>query len=383
MTSEFGKWIRRLVESFGDTKKAAHFAEVEHVIVRQLIEPVANPAENPVTSGSVPASSAAGPGSQTPKQISIFAQDMSFVNRGIQAFNKLELEKAVDLFQKHSSHYPKGYDISPWLKAAEFLLNGTSEAPHEPGKCLPYLCRLWDSFEDYLKSEQMDPDVFAAGAKSSYFARLFHEVERAGLAGSSILPENIPIGYVLLQAGQCEEAIRSLQECIPKMPQSAALYGWLGDAYLLRGELAVARRCYMEACFLGPAAIDWRHFRDAELKRLKEDILLYYGFELESALEWLPSHARIEGLFERKVVRVNDGLKEMVDDYLAMEKAWSKENSTRFAAKLFFRGMVLSENLENLKFIKKIDPIQVRRTMKQANPDLFEQFLEMVVGVKR
>ena len=52
------------------------------------------------------------------------------------------------------------------------------------------------------------------------------------------------------------------------------------------------------------------------------------------------------------------------------------------AAKLFLRGMVLCENVENLKFIKKIDLIQVRRTMKQANADLFEEFLERVVGGK-
>ncbi|MGA2401850.1 MAG: hypothetical protein ABSG91_09095 [Syntrophobacteraceae bacterium] len=43
-------------------------------------------------------------------------------------------------------------------------------------------------------------------------------------------------------------------------------------------------------------------------------------------------------------------------------------------------AMVLCENEENLKFIKKIDLIQVRRKMKQANPDLFEEFLERIVG---
>jgi hypothetical protein len=44
--------------------------------------------------------------------------------------------------------------------------------------------------------------------------------------------------------------------------------------------------------------------------------------------------------------------------------------------------MVLCENLENLKFIKTIDLIQVRRIMKQANPDLFAEFLERIVGGK-
>jgi len=115
---------------------------------------------------------------------------------------------------------------------------------------------------------------------------------------------------------------------------------------------------------------------------LKQDLLLEYGFDPELAQAWLPSHARIDGLFERKVVRIHDGLKEMVDEYLALEKTLSKEKSPLLAAKLFFRGMVLCENRENLKFIKTIDLIHVRRIMKQANPDLFDEFLERIVGWK-
>jgi tetratricopeptide (TPR) repeat protein len=254
------------------------------------------------------------------------------------------------------------------------------EAPAEPCERPGYLCRLWDSFEDYVQSGSAGGDVFAAGAKGAFFARVLREVEPAGLAEPAMLPEDIPLGYILLQAGRYEEAIRSLQDCIPMMPHNAALYGWLGDAYLLRGEPMVARQCYREACFIDPAAIDWRHIRDADLKELKRDILLEYDFDPELALEWLPSHARVDGLFERKVVRLHDGLKEMVDEYLAMEKAWSKENSPRLAAKLFLRGMVLCENPESLRFIKKIDLIDVRRFMKRANPDLFDEFLERIVG---
>lgn len=118
---------------------------------------------------------------------------------------------------------------------------------------------------------------------------------------------------------------------------------------------------------------------DADLKQLKQDILFYYDFDPELALEWLPSHGRIDGLFERKVVRLNDGLKELADDYMAIEKAWSKSNSPLLAAKLFLRGITLCENMENFKFIQKIDLIRVRRIMKQVNPDLFEEFLEKIV----
>ncbi len=407
-TLAFERWVTRLSEGFGDIKRAAHFAGVEYALIRSILrhaggEPpqagMAKP-KPPLSSTAAgaelelrptttpPAKAAANPaggaGSQASPQLNLFAQnDMSLVNRGIRAFKSLELEKAVELFEKHRSVYPDGCDISSRLAAAEFLLRGMREAPDQPRERPGYMCRLWDSFEDFAGADGIGRAAFGAEIKGAFFARLIEEAEKCGpVDGPSFLPGDIPAGYVLLQAGRYEEAIRSLQDCIPKMPHNAALYGYLGDAYRLRGDYEVARRCYREACLIDPAAIDWRHVQDAELKELKRDILFEYDFDPKLAEAWLPSHARINGLFERKVVRIHEGLKELVDDYLALEKALSKEKSPLLSARLFFRGMVLCENPENLKFIKTIDLIQVRRVMKQANPDLFEEFLEWIGGAR-
>ncbi|MGA2939569.1 MAG: tetratricopeptide repeat protein [Syntrophobacteraceae bacterium] len=393
-TLAFERWVTRLAEDFGDTKKAARFAGVEYALIRRILRRAASSGRRPAgarDSSLAPPSvediggfGLAIPACGSSPQLNLFAQnDMSLVNRGIQAFKNLELEKAVELFEKHRSVYPKGYDISSRLAAAEFLLLGIWEAPAESSARAAYLCRLWDSFEDFVGADGIGRETFGAEIKGAFFARVIEAAESAAPAeGPSFLPGDIPLGYVLLQAGRYEEAILSLQNCIPKMPQSAALYGYLGDAYRGRGDYEVARRCYREACLIDPAAIDWRHLHDKDLRELKQDLLLEYGFDPELAQAWLPSHARIDGLFERKVVRIHDGLKEMVDEYLALEKTLSKEKSPLLAAKLFFRGMVLCENRENLKFIKTIDLIHVRRIMKQANPDLFDEFLERIVGWK-
>jgi len=392
-TLAFERWIARLSEGFGDLKKAAHFAGVEYALIRRILRraacgepPLAGMAKpkTPLSSTAAGAKPESRPPAAPQPQLNLFAQnDMSLVNRGIRAFKNLELEKAVELFEKHRSVYPKDYDISSRLAAAEFLLLGIWEAPAESSARAASLCRLWDSFEDFIGAAGIGRDAFGAEIKTAFFARVIEEAEECGpVEGPSFLPGDIPLGYVLLQAGRYEEAIRSLQDYIPKMPHNAALYGYLGDAYRLRGDYEVARRCYREACLIDPAAIDWRHLHDEDLRELKQDLLLEYGFDPELAQAWLPSHARIDGLFERKVVRIHDGLKEMVDDYLALEKALSKEKSPLLSAKLFFRGMVLCENRENLKFIKTIDLMQVRRIMKQANPDLFEEFLERIVEDK-
>jgi Tfp pilus assembly protein PilF len=66
----------------------------------------------------------------------------------------------------------------------------------------------------------------------------------------------VPIGYAYLQTGHYDQAIRSLQACLTATPDSAAVYGYLGDAYTLRGETDVARRVYLEACLIDPETID-------------------------------------------------------------------------------------------------------------------------------
>jgi hypothetical protein len=94
------------------------------------------------------------------------------------------------------------------------------------------------------------------------------------------------------------------------------------------------------------------------------------------AAAWLPSHSRIEGLFERKAVRVHDGLKELVQEYLALEQRLKKKHDPKLVAALFFRGLILCENEESLRFVKTIDLIEVRRRMKEGNPYLFAELLE-------
>jgi hypothetical protein len=174
-----------------------------------------------------------------------------------------------------------------------------------------------------------------------------------------------------------------LQAAIPGAPDNAAIYGYLGDAYWLRGEVKTARQCYREGCLIDPSRLDWQNLKDGEIQELKHDLHLLFGFEAELAAAWLPSHARLNGLFERKAIRLHEGLKELVDDYLSLRKSLAKKPDPVKSAKLFFRGMILCENEESLRLVKKIDLIEVRRLMKQVNPGLFNEFLASVSAVRR
>lgn len=384
VTVGFEHYVLGLAGELNDPRKVSRLVGIEPVLVRRIVRRAKTesaPCGELVGDASV--LMLPGMTSSSPRQLSLFQQnDMSFVNQGIAALKALDLEKAVELLQSHRSTYPRGYDVAPPMAVAGFLLAGLGEMPDESPERPEHLCGLWGELEKQLAVGNLQRLPCQEELKEAFFTRLIGEVEAAELSGCSFLPGGFPTGWLYLQAGRIDEAIRRLQTSVVEIPHRADLYGYLGDAYWLRGDVAVARRCYREACLIDPAGIDWSHMPDEDLTDLKAELLLVYRGDARLALEWLPSHAWVEGLFEPKAVHVHDGLKELVKEYREIEKELTRREDPIGYARLFLRGMILCENVESLKFVKAIDLIQVRRAMKRANPDLFQQFLEELVGRK-
>jgi len=377
LTDSFIEYFYHLLKVFGDFSKAADFFQLDLVQTRHIRHLQKKSREDAVDGAQSDPSVPAAPRSIQP---SLFDQgDMRFVNLGIHAFRKLELEEAVEFFEKHRKLYPKGFNVDARLSIAESLLKVINEAPSVALDRCAFLYRSWKSIERLAVVEHPEANAYLAEIKGAFFAGIADTI-RQFPDGAASLPEDIMPGYIYLQAGRYEEAIRSFQESIAQKPAHALPYGYLGDAYMLRGELRIARQCYREGCLIEPAEIDWHSVQDKDLNELREGLLFIYGSDPDLAIAWLPSHARISGLFERKVVRLHDGRKELAAEYLTLGKETSGERSPITDAKLFFRGMVLCENQENLRFVKKIDITEVRRRMKKANPDLFDEFLEVLVG---
>lgn len=383
VTFAFAQMLNRLVRDLGNVKKAAVITRIGEGLLRSILRRPAEEAAASETSGEgnpIDASGTLAPGRS--RQLSLFSQnDMILVNQGLQALKTLQLEPAIELFRKHQRIYPKGHDVVPKIALAELLLQGLREAPADVHERIPRLCRFWNEFEDYVQAHGMKiNDRLVSELQKAFFEKMLQEIKQGGLADAPLIGDQIPVGYIFLRAGQDEQAVVHLQAAIPAAPHNATLYGYLGDAYGRRGDMKTARQCYREGCLIDPSAIDWAHLNDEELKDLRDDLLVGYGFDTELASAWLPSHARVNGLFERKVVRLHDGLKELVNSFLSLKKALTKEASPVKLAMLFFRGIILCENEESLRLVKKIDPIDVRRLMKQANPDLFAEFLTSVVA---
>ena len=188
--------------------------------------------------------------------------------------------------------------------------------PDRPGR----LFSFWRSFENSPEARTPGCEDIISRIRVSFFRLLVQAVEAVPLPDSSYLSSRIPVGYAYLQTGQYDRAIRSLQTCLIATPDSAAVYGYLGDAYFLRSETDVARQVYLEACLIDPETIDWSHLRDNALRELRTELAEEEGCGETLSRQWLPSHAYVRGLFAPKQIRLKDELKAFVDSYLALKK---------------------------------------------------------------
>lgn len=312
------------------------------------------------------------------EQLPLFEDKRTLLNRGILELTRLNLNEAKQTFEDYKALYRDGDSVYTEIKLADFLMKGFADAPDGCPEEPAYLCRIWDSFEDYVQSLGFEYENIILDIKSSFFRKALEAINRCDLADTPFLSDTIPTGYVYIQAGQYDLAIRALQACIPVAPDNAAVYGYLGDAYMLRGESDVARHCYREACLIDPVGIDWGYMKDSALLELRDELIKQYNSDNSLAVEWLPGYAYIQGLFKPKIIKLNEGIKEFVDEYLALRKAFFKKETPDLKAKLFFRGIILCDNEPLLRFVKRISFIDIRRLMKEVNPVLFSRYLKFI-----
>ena len=316
------------------------------------------------------------------EQLLLFQDKDMLLNRGALELKRLNLDEAKKAFQRYKELYKDGDNIDNKLKITEFLIQGFKDAPRSDPDEAVYLYKLWKAFQSYMKSIDSKSEIFVSEVKSSFFQKLLKAIDQYDLSDAPYLYDNVPMGYVYMQASKYDIAVKSLQACILTTPDNAAIYGYLGDSYILRGDPVVARYCYLEACLISPAEIDWDHVKDKEIRDLREQLIETFDMNKSLATEWLPSYAYIQGLFRPKSIKINEGLKEFVDEYLALKKAYLKEQTSELRAKLFIRGIILCDNEPFLRLIKKIDFVDIRRQMKEMNPSLFSRYMKCIESSK-
>lgn len=314
------------------------------------------------------------------EQMSLFEGRNILINKGISELTRLNLDAAKKAFQEYAKLYHNPDNIDKELKLTDFLMEGFRQAPENGPERPVYLFGLWQSFTIHLRAVGYRSENIIADIKYSFFKMILDALDRGGTAEPLYVSDSVPVGYVYIQTGQYDLAVKSLQACIPATPGNAVIYGYLGDVYVLRGEPDVARRCYLEGCLIDPVGIDWGHMKDRALLELKEQLTKQYSPGDSLALEWLPSYAYLQTLFKPKTMKLNEGLREFVDEYLNLKKAYRKEQRPDLKAKLFLRSIILCDNEYFLRFIKKVDFAGIRGQMKEMNPNLFSRYLKYIEG---
>ena len=311
------------------------------------------------------------------EQIPLFQDEFMLINDAAAAIKALRLDDALESLKRYSELYRGGKDVETKFQIASFLKERLSAAPPSGPDRPPYLFHVWRSFEEFCRSLGFG-GATVAELRNPFFHKIVAAIEGSRLADSAFLAEGIPVGYAHLQTGEYDRAIRSLQACLTATPENAAIYGYLGDAYLMRGDREVARQVYFTACLIDPVVLDWNHLRDDQLKDLLKRLPEEYDCDPSLACEWLPACAYVQGLFRPKNIRLWEEFKTFTDGYFELKKTALQTPSPSHAAKLFLRGIVLCDNEPFLRMFKGIEFAEVRREMKAANAALFAAYLKQI-----
>lgn len=314
-------------------------------------------------------------------QLSLFDDKFILLNEGTSALITLDLEEAKTKLQLYKERYREHGEVDRKLAMTEFLLQGFVDSPASGSDEPLYLYSLWNSFEDYVEAEGFKTPDLIQEIKKSFFSKLIASLNGRHSAENVWLCDSVPLGRLLIEAGDYDRAIASLQSALmtPSGNGNASLlYGYIGDAYIAKGELTVARKCYLEASLVDPQAVDWRRINDKELAALRSTLVTDRGMDDSEATEWLSSYAYIEGLFQPKALRLKDELKHFVNEYRELDRIYKKRGDAALKPKLFIRAIILCDNAAILQHVKGIDFIELRAQMKDIDGRLFTDYMKLI-----
>ena len=311
------------------------------------------------------------------EQLSLFGDENTLFNLGIQRLLEMDFSGCLATLERYRKLFPWGQNTRQETAMAEFWLTklpGATWTEINPVEA-ERRYRFWLEFEEAFGFPWPEESI-ERQFQARYFGRLTD-----GLATSPKetprLPDGTPLGLIHLLAGRPDPAIPLLQAFIAAEPEDARVYGYLGDAYVARGDLRTARICYREAFVLEPKGVDVKRLRDPGLREMLSEAA---GDDdgTPPAIEWLPVRAQVSGIFERRMLRNMEEVKQWLQRYLDLEKEYRRGVDGTRVPRLFYHAMVLSDNASMLRFIKQVDLAEIRRMMKVSDPALFARHMREV-----
>jgi tetratricopeptide (TPR) repeat protein len=312
------------------------------------------------------------------EQLSLFGDENTLFDSGVQQLLDMDFDGCLKTLDRYEKLFPWGRDVSSITEAASFLgqrlkdLNWQGIDPHEAER----IYHIWLEFERAFGCP-WEKDSVEAKLQVRFLVGLVDALDPSAGSTEPMLPGGTPVGLLYILAGRPDEAISALQSLIAAQTENATAYGYLGDAYFLRGDAKSARLCYREAFLLAPDRIDLERLLDSQLKDMLQNLQEDESLD-EDPFYWFPVRAQLDGFFETRRLRDLDDLKHWLDRYLDLEKVHSRQPQKDLLPKLFYHAMVLSDNADMMRFIKKVEILDVRKKMKEWHPYLFARHMRVL-----
>jgi tetratricopeptide (TPR) repeat protein len=315
-----------------------------------------------------------------PEQLSLFGEENTVFNSGVQQLLAMDFTGCLETLERYRKLYPWGRDVGRELQVASFWKERQDQLNSlriDAVEAERRYC-LWLEFEEAFGHPWRRGSI-EEQLQVQYFSVIAGELESGETSEATTLPEGTPAGLVYLLARRADRAIASFQALIALDSENARAYGYLGDAYVLRGDSRTARICYREALVMEAAQVDLKRLQDAELKERLEELRGDESFDGDP-LEWFPVRAQLDGICARRVFRDLEELKQWLQRYLELVKAYDKHGDEALVPRLFYHAMVLSDNASMMRFIKKAELAEIRRRMKEWHPGLFARYMRGLEG---
>lgn len=232
---------------------------------------------------------------------------------------------------------------------------------------------LWHDFETEFKKLSLRFALFDH-LKKNYFSYLCSQIEENSPGRHYI--SHTPAGLLYILAGNFEKAVKVLEQAIAQNKHDAQLFGYLGDAYFLKGRNEWARICYREAFEITPEDVDLNFLKDPAVV----DLIDYVKAERDDDddyLTWVVSYGSVERIFPFKYFKEGSSLKPHVQEFFSLKNKYEINQKNDIKAKLFYQSLILSENQNILSLIEEIDVTFVRSLMRELNPLLFSSYLAL------
>ncbi len=299
-------------------------------------------------------------------QLSLFDAVSMARNRIVNAILDLDFDKAKEELERFKKSYPLANNVENVAILIDHFSNYTQQGDiHE-------MVALWFDFirrKDDLSIKYPYLDNF----RKRYFLKLSKIIEERDVDDDFIA--DIPTGLLFIYGNRINDGRKYLEKAISRYPDRSILFGYLGDAYYLRGDKSSERICYREAFEIDPYGINIDFIKDEVVNTLIHDISNEFQNNNEH-LNWIVSFGCIRNVFPFKVITTLDDIKIYIEDFLKLEQEYKKTKNDKIKPGLFYKSMVLSESSNMLKFIKKVDLIKIRALMKEINPSLFDSYLK-------